>query len=151
VIFIENTKTVSVTPEYIKKTLRFDDSDVLHINVKFPDIKILPIDGHNKKNAKKINDFYHSAVKIFMRFCEKNLYKNAAVEFMTHKNNNGDDNNIQFKPFGAVITFEVTENQQDLLQIYLDINIFAGKGQVISIRKSHVWQFNGAEVFLKNR
>ena len=126
---IENIKTITVTPEYIKKTLKFNDSEVLQINIKYPDIKINTAD----KFEKKINNFYSSIVKSFIKYCEKILYKNAAYQ----KDSDG------FKPFGAVITFETAYNGRDCLCIYLDINIYAGKGRGNAVRKAHIWEYKG--------
>jgi len=127
---------------YIKKTLKFNDCDVLRINVKYPDVKILPSVLYQKAE-KRINDFYLAAVNNFMSFCEKRLYKIAAAEFSA--------NEFEFKPFGAVITYEVTQNQnqEDFLRVNLDANIFAEKNRVNSVKKSQIWEFNGGNVYLR--
>jgi len=135
----ENIKTVEVAPEYIKKTLKFDDSDVLHINIKYPDVKILPAVLYQKPE-KRINNFYDSVIKNFLSFCEKRLYKSAAAEFISYKNN--PDSDIDFKPFGAVMTFEAAYNKQDFLRIYLDVSIYAGKNRENRAKKSHVWKIS---------
>ena len=145
----ENIKTVTVEPEYIKKTLKFSDFEILQINVKYPNIKILP-NVLYQKIEKRINDFYGTFVKNFINFCEKRLYKNAAAEFLAYKNNAGNDNNI-FKPFGAVVTFEVAYNKHDFLCIYLDINIYAGKGRGNTVRKAHIWNLNSGELLSPGR
>jgi len=139
----ENIKTVTVAPEYIKKTLKFNGSEILQINVKYPDVKIMP-NVLYQKTEKKINDFYGIFVKNFINFCEKRLYKNAAAEFLTFKNNADNDNNDnnRFKPFGAVTNFEVAYNKQDFLRIYLDVSIYAGNGRKNKAKKSHVWKLS---------
>ena len=139
VITKENIKTVTVAPEYIKKTLKYNDSEVLHINVKYPDIKILPAVLYHK-TEKKINDFYNAIIKNFISYCERKLYRHAAAAFLAYKNN--VDNGDIFKPFGAVITFDVTYNKNDFLCICLDINIYAGKGRGNSVRKTHAWRLS---------
>ncbi|MCL1858664.1 MAG: DUF3298 and DUF4163 domain-containing protein [Oscillospiraceae bacterium] len=146
----ENIKTVTVAPEYIKKTLKFKDADVLQINIKYPDIKILPSVLY-QKSENKINNFYGAVIKNFINFCEKKLYKNAAVEFTAYKNNSDNNYNNKFKPFGAVITFEITYNKQDLLGIYLDINIYVGKGRGNTVRKTHIWKLDGGELLSPER
>ena len=128
-----------IPPEYIKKTLRFKDSDVLHINIKYPDIKIMPSVLY-KKAGVKINGFYLSAVKKFVNFCEKKLYKSAALDSVSLAEN--------FKPFGAVVTYEVAYNQQDYLCVYLDINIYSGKGRGNNIRKAHIWKLSEKSIEL---
>ena len=49
---------------------------------------------------------------------------------------------------GAVITFETAYNNQDYLCIYLDINIYSGKGRGKIVRKAHIWKLdkNNAEL-----
>ena len=121
--------TTAVTPEYVKKTLKFNGSDVVRINFKYPSVKAI----------EKINDFYAHVVKNFMKFCENNLYKSAAVEFTANENNG-------FKPFGAVMSFETEYNKQDCLCIHLDIDIYAGEGCRNAARKSHVWDLSNGDL-----
>ena len=135
--------TVSVTPEYIKKNLKFNDTNILQINIKYPVIKISPSEIH-KKTVKKINEFYETAVKYFTNFCETKLYKNAAVEMMADSDNN-------FKPFGAVMSYDVVYNKQDFLCVYLDINIYAGEGRKNAIRKMHTWELGNGELLTSNK
>ena len=154
----ENIKTVTVAPEYIKKTLKFNDSEVLQINVKYPGIKILPAVLYHK-TEKKINDFYNAVIRNFINFCEKKLYRNSAAEFIEYKNNAGNEinniNNIysnnKFRPFGAVITFDVTYNKNDFMCICLDISIYAGKGRGNTARKAHIWNLNTGELLSPER
>ena len=141
-----NTKIVTVTPEYIKKTLEFDNSNVLQINVKCPVVKITPSVDY-KKAMKKINNFYDAAIKNFINYCETRLYKNAAAQFLANKTDEGKS----FKPFGAVITFEVAYNKQDFLCIYLDINIYAGKGRGNSVRKAQIWRIDNGELLAPDK
>jgi hypothetical protein len=82
-----------------------------------------------------------------MKYCEKILYKNAVIQFNSQKN----DSNDKFKPFGAVITFETTYNRQDYLCIYLDINIYAGKGRGNAVRKTHIWEYTGGVLAIPER
>ena len=138
----ENIKKIAVSPEYIKKTLKFEDSQVLHINIKYPDIKISPADC-DKHAGKKINDFYSFIIKSFINYCEKVLYKQAAYQY--HKNIEG------FKPFGAVMTFETAYNRQDYLCIYLDISIYAGKGRGNTKRTAQIWACKGGELVAPER
>ena len=98
-------KTIEVSPEYIKKTLQFKDSTVLQINLKYPDIKIMP-SGLYKKAGKKINNFYLAAVKNFLNFCEKELYKSAAFEFAAQENTNNINIIEDFKPFGYCVKID---------------------------------------------
>jgi len=137
-----HTKTVEVTLEYIKKPLKFNESNVLQINIKYPDVKILSSGGDFVKAEKKINIFYDAIIKSFTEYCEKRLYKNAAAEFMAKK---ADETEV-FKPFGAVMTFDVTYNKQDLLCVYLDINIYSGKGRGNIARKSQIWKTDKGEL-----
>ena len=133
----KNIKTAAVITEYIKKTLKFNDSEVLQINIKYPEIKIIA----DNKTEKKINDFYSSAIQNFINYCEKILYKNAALEFSKRKKA-GEE----FRPFGAVVTFETTYNKHDFLCVCLDINIYAGKGRGNAVRKAHIWSCKGGEL-----
>ena len=139
-----------VLPAYIKKTLKFKEENVLQINIKYPEIKISPADFY-KKSAKKINNFYVSAVKNFEKYCEKILYKSAAFEFAAKKASDPDglndpEESSSFKPFGAVVTYEVAYNKHDFLCVYFDINIYFGKGRGNTIRKAQVWKLNGGEL-----
>jgi len=161
----DNIKTVTAAPEYIKKTLTFNDSVVLQINIKYPDIKILPSVLYDK-TEKKINGFYDASVKNFINFCEKKLYKSAAAEYWAYKNTKNaerteekdeteeteiKENDYIFKPFGAVVTFEVAYNKEDFLCIYLDMNIYAGKGRGNSVRKAHIWKISSGELLAPAR
>jgi len=136
----EIIKTVTIKPEYIKKTLKFNDSEVLQINIKYPDIKIIPAGKFNKAE-KRINNFYGYMIKRFIQYCEKVLYKHAAYQ----------KDKEDFKPFGAVMTFETTYNKQDYLCIYLDISIFSGKGRGNAARKAHIWACKGGELVIPER
>ena len=112
----------------------------MQINIKYPGVKILPAGKFNKAEN-KINGFYDSIVKNFIKYCEKILYKTAAYQ----KNADG------FKPFGAVMTFETTYNNQDFLCVYLDINIYAGKGRGNIIRKAQIWNLTSGELYSPKR
>jgi len=164
----ENFIKAEITREYIKKTLKFREADVLQINIKYPVFSVA-----SKSNTmtaitamitKKINDFYDSAVRSFMNFCEKKLYKSAAMEFLLSRNA-GDYQ--EFKPFGAVITFETpytteyTEQnsvcsvcavcRNGFLCVCLDINIYSGKGRGNVIRKTQIWNLTNGELYSPKR
>ena len=139
------TITAAVTPEYIKKTLKFNGSEVVRINLKYPGIKISPA-GNFNKSEKKINNYYDLTIRSFIKYCEKILYKNAAPAFAAHQKSGGG-----FKPFGAVITFETAYNRQDFLSIYLDINIYFGKGRGNAIRKAQIWKIDDGELLPPER
>ena len=133
---IKNNDSIEVVPKQIKKTMKFKDSDVLHINIKYPEIK-----SNNKvKKIKKINDFYDAAAKKFIRLCEKKLYGRASSAITADE---------EFKPFGAVMAFEKKHdghNDPDILRIYLDIYIFTGKGRGNTIRKAQSWRLSDGDL-----
>jgi len=140
-ININEARAVEIAPEYIKKILKFNESNVLQINAKYPVIKIKPSSIY-KKAEKKFNGFYQSIAKNFADFCEKELYKSTAFSSAAHeKNLENDDYTGEFKPFGAVVTFETAYNKRDFLCIYIDVNIYSGKGRGNTVRKAHIWKF----------
>ena len=131
---------VNIFPEYIKKTLKFKESDVLQVNIKYPVFAV----KSNPVSEKKINTFYHSAVNSFVRYCEKNLYKSASAEH---------EISTQHKPFGAVVTFEIPycNRNRGVLCVYLDINIYSGKGRGNITRKSQIWDIATGELYSPGR
>lgn len=191
-----------ISPEYIKKTLKFKETDVLQINIKYPFLSV----KSNPAAEKKINAFYTSTVRSFMGFCEKNLYKSAAAELLISQNaqniqniqnnqNNQDNqdnydadngyngyngyndynateskiytdykNYTEFKPFGAVISFETPyislpqtgetyrhNHENGFLCVYLDINIYSGKGRGNIMRKVQIWNLTDGELYSPQR
>ena len=137
---MDNIK-VEVTEQYIKKTMKFKDAAVLQINIKFPNIK----NRTDIKIGKRINDFYNSVAKNFSKSCEKILYKSASAEFLNKAETDG------FKPFGAVMTFDAVYNARDILCIYLDTNIYSGKGRGNIVRAAHIWDTTSGELLPPGR
>jgi len=137
----------AITPEYIKKTLQFKDSDVLHINITYPAFSV----KSNKKTEKKINGFYNSIIRSFTNFCEKDLYKSAVREFLLSQHSQNNQDYREFKPFGAVIHFEIVYNRQGFVYVYLDINIYGGKGRGNVTRKTQIWDLATGELYPPKR
>ena len=117
--------------------MRYNDVDVLQLNIKYPQIKLkLNAEQVHEKAAKRINGFYENTAEHFMKFSERVLYKDAVSEYLTKNKYKQAE---VFKPFGAVLSFEVTYNRNNFLCIYFDANIYTGKGRGNISRKSHIW------------
>ena len=145
---IGNFTEAAITAEYVKKTLKFKESNVLQINAKYPNFSLKSNSSKsNKKVEKNINAFYNSAVNKFIIYCEKSLYKSAAEEFLLCQNTQENQEYKEFKSFGAVITFECVYNKQGFSCVYLDINIYSGKGRGNIIRKAHIWNLSNGELY----
>lgn len=142
---------VEVNPECIKRTIKYDEADVLQINIRYPCVKLKAIKNHEavvslknlEKIEKKINKFYDGIVRNFMKYSEGILFKNAANEYIIKKTKNSDDDAEYSKPFrafGAVMNYEVTYNRGSFLCIYFDANIYTGRGRGRITRMAHIWE-----------
>lgn len=136
-----------VTPECIRKTMKYDEVDVLHINISYPKLKPAKQAATARENIsyakteKKINKFYDSIVKSFVKYSEGILFRSAANEYLikSKRAEHGTEYVEPFKAFGAVLNFEVTYNRGNLLCIYLDANVYTGKGRGGISRTAHIW------------
>lgn len=141
--------TTEIIPEYIKKTMKYDNIDVLQINIKYPQVKLKSDIKHSHEKAeKRINKFYDDTAQYFIRFAEKVLYKNAVSEYLNIARTQDKEviNYQHFKPFGAVLNFEVTYNKNNFLCIYFDANIYSGKGRGNISRKAHIWDLSAGVI-----
>ena len=146
-----------IIPEYIKKTLHYEGVSVLQVNIKYPQIKLKSnAEDIQEKATKRINKFYDNATKYFMKFSERVLYKNAVSEYINSTKTADNSKNavfepMQFKPFGAVLNFEVTYNKNNILCIYSDANIYIGKGRGNIRRKAYIWDLSSGIILMSER
>ena len=154
-----NICTAEIIPECIKKTMKYNEADILQINIKYPQIRLKAYTNQiHEKSLKRINKFYDSISKYFMKFSERVLYKYAVSEYLDITKTVGKDSNEYakihsqpFKQFGAVLNFEVTYNKNNFLCIYFDANIYSGKGRGNITRKAHIWDLSHGMIIPSNR
>lgn len=119
-----------------RETMRSGESDVLHINLRYPEFS----GAVSVKFLKRLNGFYSGMIKNFLQYCKRTLFRQAVFAYEKSKK----DIEIEpapekFKPFGAVVTYELTYNRGNLCCICIDFNIYAGKGRGKLARQVTIW------------
>ncbi len=121
-------KVYAIGEKVYKEHLKDKEQEVLVIiNLRLPQIQCPKKDPLLKKAV----PFYEKLGEGFFEFAKTQLFETATL---SKKSQNQD-----FKPFGAISYYEITEDNSDYLSVLIDFSVSDGMSPPISQRKTQVW------------
>lgn len=120
-------KKFTAKPSYKGKVM-------INISIAYPQVEI----RSDPESTKIINDFYKNNARRLYNYASQELFSNAKKDYIYDL-----QQNIPFRAYEFMQTFEVTYNRGDLLSIYCDEYEFTGGAHGSTTRKSQFF-------FLKN-
>ena len=113
----------------IEKDLYYEDIKMIGVSIKYPKIV-----NCGDRAAVRINAYYERVAELFLKYCEKKLYKMAVGEFEYSV-----ANSYPFREFSAVLTYETPYNKNSALSIFCDRYEYTGGAHGMTVRSSDTW------------
>lgn len=122
--------SADVRMKEIKRRYLYKNTVVLTLSIRYPVIW-LPV-SRNAQN--RINRTLQSQICYYQRYVSTSLYKGAMKEYQ-----DAQKNGFPFRPYDAVMQYEISYNYNCYFSTYHDIYEFTGGAHGNTIRTSDTW------------
>lgn len=142
-MFVKDKKQlleVTVTPLTLKKTFRYENTDMVIAEVTVAQVgpTVPPAAG------RRINAFYRLLAARKMLYAEKTLYKSAVSDW-TERMANG----YPFNPYSFTVNYSVALNAAGLFSLYYDVYEYTGGAHGNTVRYGDTWSLSSGYPFAR--
>jgi len=121
---------VIVREKVLKQDMYYKNSVIMRYTIKYPQF----ISETYQTIASKLNSLYRTKAVMYEKSNVMNLYQMAMVEYEY-----SIANNFPVRPFEAMVSYEITYNQNCAISLYFDQYEYAGGAHGLTIRYSDSW------------
>lgn len=136
------SEPVTVNKIIMESTMVYQDTPVLHYRIEYP------LFHHSlyQDQLDPINAWYRRQAEELQRKYETELYQEAADQYEYTV-----ENQFPFHMYDALMIFEVTYNQNNILSLFYDQYVYSGGAHGNTVRQSQTWNVRGGcQITLRN-
>lgn len=127
-MLLTKKKSFCIEEATVKRELTDGESCLVKINLRYPDI----VCGRKDSMQLFAKDFYKNIADAFEKYATDELAKKAKAAYAESPEG--------FKPFSALMKYEVTRLDEKFLSVITDISVCDGKNPPSVERKTQVWE-----------